>query len=268
MTTVVSSFVKIAWSGMESWMHYTGGNETLAKMTVWRIAPGPDSFAEVPLCMRPTALQAAVPHPAVIDWCVFPFLRDKLIQYHAADPDLDTICGDIGLAYVVQADLADLVVGAQSLQVNLSVHEIVQGMMNSPELGKTSYGSSGDRSTSSSSSAFHQPQELEMRLPAPNLRALLDTKEYAWALYRRLRLAQGGDGYRLDPALFAKYPHLYEPDPRIAEGVPLRSLNKIPWPEPRPLDNVAIDCYRRSCRSVLAHGHRGGAEGERVILEC
>lgn len=255
MSAVVTAFVKIAWSGMESWMRYTNGNDTLAKMTVWRIVPGPDTLAAIPPCMRPTPLQVAVPHPAVIDWCVFPFLRDKLIQYHSADPALDTICGDIGLAYVVQADLADLVVGAQSLQVNLSVHETVQGMIHNPELRTTSYGSSSSSddnnsnnnssSTASATVQNHHQQPQAVKLPAPNLRVLLNTKEYAWELYRWLRIAQGADGYRLDASLFAKYPHLYEPDPNIAEGVPLRSLNKIPWPEPRPLDKVAMDCYRQ-----------------------
>lgn len=210
-------------------MRYTNGCDTLTKMTAWRMAPSLATFTAIPQCLRPTQLQVAVPHPAVIDWCVFPFLRDQLIQHHSADPALDDICGDVGLAYVVQADLADLVQGAQSLTVNLSVHEILHGMENSPE---------------SVSPDDYVGFNSEVKLPAPNMRSLLHTKGYAWELFRHLKLAQGGDVYRVAPDLFDKYPHLYKPDVAIAVGVPLRSFSKISWPTPRPLDDMAMECYR------------------------
>jgi len=195
ISAVVSAFVKVAWSGMEAWMTYTNGCDTLAKMTAWRMAPSLDTFTAIPQCMRPTPLQVAVPHPPVIDWCVFPFLRDQLIQYHSEDPELDEICGDIGLAYVVQADLTDLVAGAQPLTVNISVHEILHRMQHNPDR----VGLDDD----------HPSYEPDVRLPAPNLRVLLHTEKYAWELFRRLNIAQGGDAYRLNKEFFIKYPSLY-----------------------------------------------------------
>jgi hypothetical protein len=177
----------------------------------------------------PTPLQAAVPHPPVIDWCIFSFLRDKLIQYHSSDPALDEICGDIGLAYVVQADLSEFIVGAEPLTVYFSIHDIISGMQSNPSLV-----------------ADDAPDpKPEVKLPAPDLYTLLHTREYAREVYHHLGIGRGIQEYNLDPGLFTKYPHLYESSAKVAQGVALRSSNKITWPAPRPLDDVAMNCYRR-----------------------
>lgn len=221
---------------MESWIKYTNGMDMLSKLAAWRISPSPDTLAAIPRCMLPTQLQMAVPHPAVIDWCIFPFVRDKLIQYHSSDPALDEICGDIGLAYVVQADLSELVLGAEPLTVNLNIHDIISGIDRNPRLWRE--GMAGAR-----------PQ---IKLPAPDLNTLLHTKEYAQELYAHLKIGLGVEEYHLDADLFVKYPHLYEPDAKIARGVALRSRNKLSWPKPRPLDSAAMDCYRK-CASYHAN---------------
>ncbi|OAP57217.1 hypothetical protein AYL99_07955 [Fonsecaea erecta] len=242
VSSLVSAFIKIAWGGMESWIQWTNGKETLTKLAAWRISPGPETFAAIPPSMQPTPLQTAVPHPPVIDWCVFPFLRDKLIQYHCSDPGLDEICGDIGLAYVVQADLSEFVLGAEPLVVYFNIHDIIVGMETNP-----TWLSDGDntKTTSTSASTAMIGPKLEVKLPAPDLYTLLHTKEYAHEMYRRLKIGQGVEEYLCDPGLFVKYPHLYEPDVKIAQGVPLRSRNRISWPTPRPLDDVAMSWYRR-----------------------
>lgn len=240
LTSLVSAFVKIAWQGMESWIHCTNGKDTLARIAAWRISPSAETLAAIPPAVLPTPLQAAVPHPPVIDWCIFPFLRDKLIQYHSADPALDEICGEIGLAYVVQADLSDLVVGAESLPVYFNIHDIISGMQNNPpwvvdgSLGTTI---------------------PEVKLPAPDLYTLLHTKEFAREVYHHLGIGRGIQEYHLDSALFTKYPHLYEPSAKVAQGVALKSSNKIIWPHPQPLDEVAMNCYRW-CASYN-NGHAG-----------
>ncbi|EXJ74763.1 uncharacterized protein A1O5_01458 [Cladophialophora psammophila CBS 110553] len=228
VSSLVSAFIKVAWGGMESWIQWTNGKDTLTKLAAWRISPGPETFAAIPPSMQPTPLQTAVPHPPVIDWCVFSFLRDKLIQYHSADPALDDICGDIGLAYVVQADLSEFVLGAEPLTVYFNIHDIISGMERNPTWLTSNIG-----------------PKPEVKLPAPDLYTLLHSREYAHEMHRRLKIGQGVEEYLLDPALFVKYPHLYEPSLKVAQGVPLRSRNNISWPAPRPLDDVAMSWYRK-----------------------
>ncbi|KIW10445.1 hypothetical protein PV08_11409 [Exophiala spinifera] len=225
---LISAFVKFAWSEMEPWIKYVNGPDSLAKVTLWRMAPGPDTYSAIPPCFRPTRLQVAVPHPSFIDWCVFPFLRDKLIQYHSGNSALDEICSDVGLAYAIQADLSELVAGAESLLVNLSVHEIIYGIDHFPSCYE-----------------FHSSTNLpEVNLPAPNIYTLLHSKEYAWSLYKHLRISERIEDFRVDPRLFVKYPEFFELDEKVAQGIPLRSSNKVPWPKARPLDKTMMDYYR------------------------
>ena len=214
---------------MEAWIHCTNGNDMLTRLAAWHVNPSPETLAAVPTVMQPTQLQVALPHPPVIDWCIFPFIRDKLIQFHSADPALDEICGEIGMAYVIQADLSDLVAGAEPLTVYFSIHDIISGMQNNPKwAADDSFG----------------PQP-DVKLPAPDLYTLLHTQEFAQELYHRLGIGRGVQEYCVDPALFTKYPQLYEPSAKVAHGIALRSSNKIIWPTPRPLDEVAMSCYRR-----------------------
>ncbi|KAH0842745.1 hypothetical protein AYO21_04250 [Fonsecaea monophora] len=249
VSSLVSAFIKVAWCPMESWVQWTNGQDTLTKLAAWRVSPGPETFAAIPPAIQPTPLQTSVPHPPVIDWCVFPFLRDKLIQYHCADPALDEICGDIGMAYVVQADLSEFVLGAEPLAVYFNIHDIIFGMETNPAIlsdaDADNTNVNNTNTNNSTSTALIGPKPA-VKLPAPDLYTLLHTKEYAHELYRRLKIGQGLEEYLLDPVLFAKYPHLYEPSVKIAQGVPLRSRNRNSWPVPRPLDDVAMSWYR-SC---------------------
>ena len=212
---------------MEPWIKYTNGKEQLAKLAAWRMYPSADTLAALPEFLRPTQLQLSLPHPAVIDWCIFPFLRNKLIEYHRSDPALDEICGDIGMAYVVQACFSELVANEEPLMVYIRVCDVIAGMENNP--------------------ALVNPPVLgtnaQVKLPAPSLHTLLHTKEYAREMYRHFTINDSGKSYYLDPELFNKYPHLYEPNAKIAQGMPLRPYNKISWPHPHPLDNIALNCY-------------------------
>ncbi|RVX70863.1 hypothetical protein B0A52_06019 [Exophiala mesophila] len=213
---------------MEPVFKYTNGSEYVAKVAAWRLYPFPLTLANFPHSLRPTQLQTTVPYPPVIDWCMFPFLRDKLIMHHSIDPSLDDICRDIGQAHVVRADLKDLVLGANSLAVKFRVYDIIDGMENNPSWF-TSRGDDSDIHTVS------QPRP-RIELPAPSLQVLLNTREYAWELYRYLDLQNVMDGICLDSRFFSKYPHLYQPDPAIALGVFLSTSNRTVWSMPQPLD--------------------------------
>ena len=257
ISSMIATFSDLYWHSMGPWLKHTDGNAALSRLTAWRLAPSTETYTAIPACLRPTPLQIAVPHPAVIDWCIFPFLRDKMIQYHSSDPALDQICGDIGEAYVVQADLSDLVVDAGPLAVNFSVLDVIYAYESSTEWSPTSDHDHDDHSYHSSSSATSakgaRPQPTHKTLPAPNLHALLHSREYIAALYSHLNFRQPGDHFLLDKSLFVKYPHLYEPSPLIDQSLPLRSANGVKWGHPLPLDSIALSCYQN------AGLHRSGA---------
>lgn len=247
---MVSTFSDLYWHSMGPWLKHTNGNAVISRLTAWRLAPSAETYTAIPACLRPTPLQVAVPHPAVIDWCMFPFLRDKMIQYHSSDPALDQICGDIGESYVVQADLSDLIVDAGPLAVNFSVLDVIYAYESSTEWSPTSDQDQDDSSCHSSSSATSakdtRAHSTHSTLPAPNLHALLHSREYIAALYSHLNLKQPGDHFFLDKNLFVKYPQLYEPSPLIAQSLPLRSANRVKWDHPLPLDSIALSCYQNA----------------------
>lgn len=236
-----SAFVKLAWARMEPWHDYTNSQFAMARLSAWRLFPSPTTFAAIPKFLRPTELQTAVPHPAVIDWCIFPFLRDKLVRLHCSDPCLDDICGDIGKAYVVETDLSELIVNGDSLKVYFNVLDIVLGLDADPVLPSTNH-QMGHPGLNKQKGKGKKQQRVT--LPAPNLMALLHSQEYKWALYYHLKIGEGGHNYRLDPSLFSKHPQLYEPNEAIACGVSLRSTNELHWPAPLPLDSVTFHQYQ------------------------
>jgi hypothetical protein len=219
---------------MEPWMKHTDAANTIAKIAAYRLAPCATNLAAVPPCLRPTQMQIFVSHPPVIDWCVFPFLRDKLIHYHCFDPMLDEICGHVGMAYVVEADLSDLVTGVDPMRVYFSIFDITYSMENNPSILDGIFAPSITHGEDGKSPA---------RLPAPSLEVLLHTKEYAWELFKYFGIDKDYSTYRLDASLFSRYPHLWEESAPVAGGIPLRARENASWPTPRPLDDKAIRYY-------------------------
>lgn len=210
---------------MRTWFAYTNGYNSVARLTAWRIFRTQSTLEGVPSFFKPSEIQTCIEHPPVIDWVIFPFLRDKLIQYHSKDPNLAQICSDIIKHYVVQAQLPELVANASPVAVNFTVWDIMT----------TLEGAGGPQSNG----IF---QDMTVRLPAPNLQELLEDKRYARLLHRHLLLDQACN-ISLDPSLFAIYPHLYEADQNLAVGVPIRLPNPAVWSAPRPVDSVTAGIY-------------------------
>lgn len=167
------------------------------------------------------------PHPAVIDWCPFAPVRDRLIASHSANPFIDDIICDMATAYVVETDLCELVnIDGPSTQCYVRVWDVVEAMEGRNKTGRNQAGQS-------------------YQLPAPNVDALFDQKAYAQLVFRKLEMDRGIVVYKLDPAFFIKYPELLGDDHDIvASGIPLLPLSQTRLPGPSKLDAQTLTTYK------------------------
>ncbi|CAM1504908.1 Fc.00g024990.m01.CDS01 [Cosmosporella sp. VM-42] len=196
----------------------------IIELTAWEMYPSSRTFEKLHERYRPTDIQLRHPHPRVIDWIPFPSIRDRLIQLHAANPQIDQIFCDAVSGYVVEALMSDLVIGAPRIKAYIRVTDLI---------------------TSMSSSAGNRGTGTPVRLPAPDATTLFKSPECARMVFQRLNMDRGASYYKIDPAFFGKYPELYDQTSDIAAtGIPLRPELQIGLSYPKPLDSLMIRTYR------------------------
>lgn len=250
----------MSWQTMTAWHTYTRAHIPVGKLMTWRLNPTPAAYMKIAACYRPTQMQLAVPHPAVIDWIPWPTLRDKLIQCHSANPCLDDIVCEIGNSYVTEAELSKLIMGIRPVMGYVGVWDMVRAI--APEATANISGSSCDSDEVCNgsfdpdfSSDGSSPQDaIEERdesmdyactLPAPNVATLFNSKSLALKAFKLLGMDKGAVTFRLDPAFFEKHPELYDPRCNLmAHGVPLRPPDRRSVPIPRQLDSGILGRYR------------------------
>lgn len=196
----------------------------IIELTAWTMYPSIATFEKLHHRYRPTDIQQRLSHPRVIDWIPFPSIRDKLIQLHAANPQIDQIFCDAVTGYVVETLLSDLVIGAPPVKAYIRVTDLITSM------------SSGPRNTAPETSAT---------LPAPTAAALFKSPDCARLVFQKLNMDRGASYYKIDPAFFGKYPELYDQTSDIAAtGIPLKPEVQICLSYPKPLDPVMHGTYR------------------------
>lgn len=196
----------------------------IIELTAWQLFPSPGTYERLHERYRPTQMQLQCPsHPLVIDWIPFPSIRDRLIQLHAANPNIDQIFCDAVSGYVVEATMSRLILGAPDVQVYIRVTDLVTTMSSAPA-----------------------GQKIEpAALPAPDAASLFDKPSYAAAAFKALNMDRGASYYKIDPAFFGKYPELYDAaSPTAAEGLPLKPDLQVRLTWPRPLDATIVETYR------------------------
>ncbi|CAD0084601.1 unnamed protein product [Aureobasidium vineae] len=172
-------------------------------------------------------------YPAIIDWCPFASVRDRLITLHAANPRIDEIICNMATSYVVEADLCDLVqTNGHALRCYVRVWDIIQFM---------------DRKVSDEQHTA-LPKE---RLPAPTAASLF-TKSYATQVFQKLHMDEGITFYKLDPAFFIQYPELLGDDHGIiGQGTAILPDIQTTLPGPSELDERMTTTYRHfTCWSI------------------
>ncbi|KAL5603975.1 hypothetical protein FOVSG1_006725 [Fusarium oxysporum f. sp. vasinfectum] len=163
-------------------------------------------------------------YPCVIDWIPFSSVRNGLIQLHAANPCIDQIFCDAVSAYVVEASLSELVIGAQPTKVYIRVTDLIATMSLDEEGQETG---------------------LIPTLPVPDVKTLFSSPKYACLVFKHLKMDCGASYYKIDPVFFSKYPELCDSgDDIIASGIPLRPDTQTTLTYPNHLDAFTVATYR------------------------
>ncbi|KXJ84743.1 hypothetical protein Micbo1qcDRAFT_186888 [Microdochium bolleyi] len=197
----------------------------IIELVTWQMFPC--NVLESTQALSPDGLQTRLQsqYPCVIDWIAFSSVRDRLIQLHAANPCIDQIFCDTVSKYVIEASLSDLVVGAQPTKVYIRVTDLIASM----------------------SSLDEQSQEggLILVLPAPDVKTLFSSPEYACLVFKHLKMDCGASYYKINPIFFSKYPELCDSsDSIIASGIPLRQQTETTLTYPSHLDASTVATYR------------------------
>src|ERR1700743_2763727 len=122
---MLSTFLSLAWPAMAAWYTYTKAHIHITKLISFRLSPSRLTYSKLSPVFRPDHVQSSCPHPAILDWVPFPILRQKLVLYHSANPQLDTIICDIQSSFVVEADASQLIEGFGATPVYLAIWDLV-----------------------------------------------------------------------------------------------------------------------------------------------
>lgn len=226
VSVTLSLFNSLARPEVLGWYAPTKYYQHIAGVVMWQIRPCRETYVRLATRYRPTALQMMEDYPAIVDWCPFASVRDRLITLHAANPCIDNIICDMATSYVVEADLRDLIqTDGQSTRCFVRVWDIIQCL--------------APKATCRRQTLSSHPQ-----LPAPNVASLFTT-EYAIRVFKNLHMDEGLALYKLDPAFFLQYPELLGDDHDIiGNGLAILSNNQTTLPGPSRLDEKMLTTYK------------------------
>ncbi|OAP56165.1 hypothetical protein AYL99_09344 [Fonsecaea erecta] len=247
---MLSSFICLSWPTMTAWHTYTRAHGTVGSLMAWRLNPTPEMYAAIDPALTPTKLQMTVHHPAIIDWIPFAFLRDKLIIYHSANPQLDDLICEIGNSYVMEIDLARLIAGIPSTRGYVGVWDLVRAI--APEATSISDATNLFQPDFENSPEviddFDEEEESSSgasSLPAPNASVLFGSKALALKAFKLMGMHKGVGNFLLAEHFFDRHPELMDPTVNIiARGVPLRPGNRKFMIAPQPLDSSVLGRYK------------------------
>lgn len=235
---MLSAFVGLSRPAMTTWYSMTRAFAPLVDLMLHRLTRTRETYARIKPNFRPTALQEAIPHPAVFDWLPFPSLRDNMILHHSEDGNLDSIVADLSASYVFETQkilTMDTPGYSSGMTFCVGAWDLAQAMQ-SKDIEPSTYSDSS--SGNGSGVAFC--------LPAPSSDALF-SKTYAPLAFRALSLDDGLAACKISPDFFIRHPELYD-SKLVASGFRLRPTNPKPVPEPTPLSKDVIGRYEDSAR--------------------
>lgn len=196
----------------------------IADLTTWQLYPCAETFERVHHLYRPTKMQLQHQYPSIIDWIPFPSIRDRLIQLHAANPNIDHIFCDTVSSYVVEGRMSDFIRGAPATRVYIRVTDVAENIASTEECKDI------------------EPFTI---LPTQDMASLFSSPVCSRAVFRLLNMDRGVSHYKLDPAFFGTYPELFDPEADItAKGIPLRPNLQVRLTYPKPLDPPTYQTYR------------------------
>jgi hypothetical protein len=253
---------------MTAWQTWTVGNFGGWAVMAWRLNPTLISYRKLPKNYRPTPTQLSMPYPVVIDWIVWPELRDSLILCHSSNPYLDDIIREIGNSYVVETDLSILVAGLDPVMGYVSVWDIVRAISPDSTLEPSElYQDEGFTSETYHESDSAASSPFESSLPAPCLSALFNSRHLASQAFKLLKMEKVGN-LRLDPAFFENHPEFSSCRGKLAaRGVPLKPSSWFSIPSPRPIESSVLRIYRDLTSQALKNSLSGPDETALICVE-
>lgn len=209
MTNVLHAFFRLAWPFMDYWITSTRSCKMIAPILWWQATRSEDARSAIVPIYRPTLTQmTTVGYPKIIDWVPHAALRDSLISQYA-NYDLDTMICDLTEAYIMEEDSAD------------SASNVMDMVLGSLAVVDPLCGHSMTTAT-----AFNQQQLFDFPATVSPTACTHSSPSGASRLHQ----------FKIDPAFFAKYPHLYHPSaagrrpvsrpvsfPRLCPPAPLTS---------------------------------------------
>jgi hypothetical protein len=145
-------------------------------LTAWQIYPYTRTLNKVRRHYRPTEVRLRQQYPQVIDWIPFLTNRNRLIQFHAGNPQIDQIFYDAVSSYVIEACMADIVMGTPAVAAYVRIADVIAN------IPSRTPGSELDPSAV---------------LPASDVATLFSSPECARALFKKLNIDHGISHTRL-----------------------------------------------------------------------
>lgn len=239
---MISTFTCLSWQMMTTFFAHTRAHQGVVHVTSWHLHPDPQIYSKIDPWYRATQIQLTVPHPVVIDWVPYPWLRDRLIIFHASNPRLDEIICEVADCYAAEVDLSNLVVGATPCLAFLRVFDTITAISNDQDTGTaSSYVFPDDPATARA--------PIDTPLPAPSITALFRNKSLALQAFHMLSMDRRQGLLKLDPVFFERHPELYDQraESLIARGIAVRpppsAGGRAVIPTPRPLDPKTLTKY-------------------------
>jgi hypothetical protein len=223
-------FDRYVWPGPSAMLFGTFCYAMAERMLFWRSNPNAQCRRKLPRYLAPTEYQMRIRHPPMISWvCIVP-LREQILRHYTSNQDFDRIWNDLMAYAVIQVpEISTLLTGVGSGPGYLGVWNIFDIICPNKSMNINQHSRTLDQD-----GGFPELSKLDsigllriyrMQLPdaqdtcrdAPpqlgswtpiSLRQLFSSPELARKLYYHLELYDSHKSWRIDPALFDKYPLL------------------------------------------------------------
>jgi hypothetical protein len=197
---------------------------------LWRLCRPGKISPKMPAYLTPTKLQSQVSHQAMISWIPIPPLRDRILRSYSSGQAFDEVWLDLMVHAVIEVDnISSILTGVSQERGFLGVWNIYDAL--SVQRSSTS---SPEAYTNDVAGDFQELAEIDsmgllrvyrMGLPYHSttcdmpaeqhgtwtpvpLEELLASPMLARKLYYHLELYKSDRRWRIDPAMFKKYPGL------------------------------------------------------------
>lgn len=194
-------------------------------------------------------------------------MRNRLIQYHSTNPNLDQVVVDVGCGFCVQVDLSEYVAGIEPTIGYMRVWDLATAMAppKPPKRVISEDGVVDDTVIHAISNDTDVPwvdpledipcdQDTTCELPAPSAEVLFESQIFALRAFKKLiEVGERMLEFKMVPSFFEKYPELFDPtDNYVAYGPRLQPrVPHDPVRSPPTADYQSMQLYIQLTSFIL-----------------